>query len=69
MGGYRREVLTDLTLGIKSPKETAEDAVKAVKKVFKALKVKVGVNPAEDVKRIRLIRETVGDNIRMQIRG
>ncbi len=67
MGGYRTEVLTDLTLGIKSPKEMAKDAVKAVKKGFKALKVKVGVDPAEDVERIRLIREAVGNNIEIRI--
>jgi len=67
MGGYRTEVLTDITLGIKSPKEMAKDAVKAVKKGFKALKIKVGVNPAEDVERVRLIREAVGSNIQLRI--
>ncbi|MDI6904532.1 MAG: dipeptide epimerase [Candidatus Bathyarchaeia archaeon] len=67
LGGYRTEVLTDLTLSIKPPKEMAKDAVKAVKKGFKALKVKVGINPAEDVERIRLIREAVGGNIQIRI--
>jgi o-succinylbenzoate synthase len=67
MGGYRTEVLTDLTLGIKSPKEMARDAVKAVKKGFKALKVKVGINPAEDVECVRLIREAVGEDVQMRI--
>jgi o-succinylbenzoate synthase len=67
IGGYRTEVLTDLTLGIKSPKEMAKDAVKAVKKGFKALKVKVGVDPAEDVERVKLIREAVGNDIKIRI--
>jgi len=67
MGGYRTEVLTDITLVIKSPKEMAKDAVKAVKKRFKALKVKVGVNPTEDVERIRLIRKAVGSDIQIRI--
>jgi L-alanine-DL-glutamate epimerase-like enolase superfamily enzyme len=67
MGGYRTEVLTDITLGIKSPKEMAKDAVKAVRKGFKALKVKVGVNSAEDVDRIKLIREAVGSGIQIRI--
>ena len=67
LGGYRSEALTDITLSIKSPKEMAEDAVKAVKKGFKALKVKVGVNPAEDVERIRLIREAVGNDTQLRI--
>jgi len=67
MGGYRTEVLTDITLGIKPPKEMANDAVKSVKKGFKALKVKVGVDPAEDVERIKLIREAVGRDIQLRI--
>lgn len=67
LGGYRKEVLTDLTLSIKSPKEMAKDAQKAVKSGFKAIKVKIGVNPAEDVERIRLIREAVGEDIQLRI--
>jgi L-alanine-DL-glutamate epimerase-like enolase superfamily enzyme len=67
MGGYRTEVLTDLTLGIKSPKEMAKDAVKALRRGFKALKVKVGVSPAEDVECIRLIREAVGGDVQVRI--
>jgi L-alanine-DL-glutamate epimerase-like enolase superfamily enzyme len=67
LGGYRTEVLTDLTLSIKSPTEMAEDARKAVKRGFKALKVKIGINPTGDVKRVKLIREAVGNNIQLRI--
>ncbi|MGC8895891.1 MAG: dipeptide epimerase [Candidatus Bathyarchaeia archaeon] len=67
MGGYRTQVLTDITLGIKSPKEMAKDAEKAIKRGFKALKVKVGVNLTEDVERIRLIREAVSEDAQIRI--
>lgn len=67
MGGYRTEVLTDITIGIKSPEEMAKDAVKAVKKGFKALKVKVGVNVDKDIERVRLIRGAVGENVQIRI--
>jgi len=67
LGGFREDVLTDLTLGIKEPKEMAKDAVKAVKRGFKALKVKVGVNPTEDFDRMRRIREAVGSEIVIRI--
>jgi len=67
LGGYRDEVLTDITIGIKSPKEMAKSAVKYIKKGFKVLKVKVGVNPSEDVERIRRIREAVGPEIKIRI--
>ena len=67
MGGYRTEVLTDLTLSIKTPQEMAKDAAKAVEKGFKALKLKVGVDPHEDVQRVREVRKTVGSNIAIRI--
>ncbi len=67
LGGYRMQVLTDFTLSIKTPREMAADAVKAVEKGFKALKVKVGVNPSEDVERIRLVREAVGEDVEIRI--
>lgn len=67
MGAYRTEVLTDITLGIKSPKAMAKDAAKAIEKGFKALKVKVGIDPAEDVERIKMIREAVGDDVQIRI--
>jgi len=67
LGGFRESVPTDITLSIKTPKEMAKDAVKAVKNGFKALKVKVGINPQEDFERIKLIREAVGDKIAIRI--
>jgi len=67
LGGYRTEVLTDITLSIKSAEEMAKDAIKAVEGGFRALKVKVGVDPAEDVERIRIVREAVGKNIQLRI--
>ena len=67
MGGYRTEVLTDITIGIKPPKEMAKAALKAVKKGFKALKLKVGVNPKEDVQRIKSVREAVGAEVKIRI--
>ena len=67
LGGYRTKVLTDLTLGIKSPEEMARDAVKAVERGFKAIKVKVGVDPEEDVERVAKIRDAVGDTVKLRI--
>ena len=67
LGGYRNEVFTDLTLSIKSPRQMAKDSVRAVRKGFKALKVKVGVNPKQDVERVRRIREAIGSEIKIRI--
>lgn len=65
--GERKEVLTDKCLGIKRPKEMAEDAVKAVEEGFKVLKLKVGTDPQDDLKRVDLVRQTVGNNIQLRI--
>jgi L-alanine-DL-glutamate epimerase-like enolase superfamily enzyme len=67
IGGYRTEVLTDLTLGIKSAREMASDAAKAVKKGFKALKVKLGTDPVEDVERVRMVRQAAGHDIQIRV--
>ncbi len=67
LGGFRQEVLTDITLGIKEPKEMARDAVKAVRKGFRALKAKAGVNPEEDFERIREVRKAVGSDVAVRI--
>jgi o-succinylbenzoate synthase len=67
LGGFRQEVLTDITLGIKEPEEMASDAVKVIGKGFRALKVKVGVNPEEDFERIRGIRKAVGSDVTIRI--
>jgi L-alanine-DL-glutamate epimerase-like enolase superfamily enzyme len=67
IGGYRTEVLTDITLGIKSAKGMAGDAAKAVRKGFRALKVKLGTDPAEDVERVRAVREAAGDDVQIRV--
>jgi L-alanine-DL-glutamate epimerase-like enolase superfamily enzyme len=67
LGGYRKEVFTDITLSIKSPRRMAKDAAKAVKRGFEALKVKVGVNPRQDVERVKRIRETVGSEVAIRV--
>lgn len=67
LGGFRDSVLTDITLGIRGPEEMALDAVKAVDNGFKALKVKVGTAPKEDIERISRIRESVGSDIAIRI--
>lgn len=67
LGGFREEVLTDITLGIKEPEEMAKNAVKAVRKGFRALKVKVGVTPEEDFERVRMIRKAVDSDVAIRI--
>lgn len=67
LGNFRRRVITDKSLGIKSAKEMVRDAIKAVKDGFDTIKIKTGTNPREDVKKVGLIRRAVGGDIQIRI--
>lgn len=66
LGGYRTEFRTDCTIGIKDPEDMARDAVRIVEEGFHAIKVKVGTNVAQDVKRIKEIRDAVGYEVSLR---
>lgn len=67
LGGFDNKVQTDITIGIASPKEMAEEAKEKVALGFKILKIKAGITPENDIEAIRLIREAVGNNIRLRM--
>lgn len=67
LGGQRKTIQTDLTIGIAEPQKMANTAVKYVKDGVKIIKVKLGKNAKEDVLRMRLIREAVGPDIQLRI--
>jgi len=67
LGGEKREMETDLTMGIGDLEKAGEDAMKIVKKGFRKIKTKVGIDPEEDVLRLRMIREAVGPDIKIRI--
>lgn len=67
LGRYRDKIETDACIGIKDPERTAEEAMERVKEGFKVIKVKVGIDPHEDLKRIRLMRGQIGEDIRIRI--
>ena len=60
LGGERRIVESDITIGIASPAEMAIKAQEFKRSGARILKVKLGKNAIEDVERIKMIRETIG---------
>jgi L-alanine-DL-glutamate epimerase-like enolase superfamily enzyme len=56
LGGYRNRIQTSATIPIGSVKESVERAQTLAMRGFRILKVKGGMNPEEDVQRIRAIR-------------
>ena len=57
LGGLKRSIETDMTIGIGSANEMAMLAIKYKQQGASILKIKLGKKPATDIERIRKIRE------------
>lgn len=66
-GKNDKELTTDYTVSVGEPEKMADDALKIKDAGFPAIKVKLGQSKKKDIKRIRLIREAVGNNIPLRI--
>lgn len=67
LGGKKKVIESDLTIGIHTPKIMAKTAIDFVKKGVQIIKVKLGKNAKEDVERIKQIREAIGNEIILRI--
>ena len=66
-GGGRNKITTDMTVSVDKPDIMAADALEAVEKGYRTLKIKVGVDGNLDVTRLHAIREAVGQAIQIRI--
>jgi muconate cycloisomerase len=66
-GAVRDFVPTKFSISGLEPARAAEIAVWAVEQGFRTMKVKVGIEPEQDVARVRAVREAIGPNIRLGI--
>lgn len=62
LGGSRRSIVTDNTVGIDTPEVMAERAAGFAARGFQVIKVKLGKDVATDIERVRQIRAAVGPN-------
>ena len=67
LGGKPRIAITDMTIGINSPQQMANEAIKFKQKGAQILKVKLGKKVADDVERIKQIRKAVGEDVTIRI--
>lgn len=67
LGGTLKNIETDLTIGIDKPEKMAEKARIYTQNGVRILKVKLGKTKTEDIERIRLIRESIGNDIPIRI--
>ncbi len=66
LGGYRKEIVTDITISVNEPEEMARDSIDAVKRGFDTLKIKVGKEPYKDIERMKAIRKAVGYDVKLR---
>lgn len=67
LGGYRKEIITDITISVNDPEEMAKDSLDAVKRGYKTLKIKVGKDSLIDIERMKAIRKAVGYDVKLRI--
>jgi L-Ala-D/L-Glu epimerase len=67
LGGTKKEMLSDITVGIGAPETMAAQAKVFVDNGASILKIKLGKDVATDVARIDAIRNTVGFDVKIRI--
>ena len=61
LGGWQSVVQNDVTIGIGDPEKMAQAAGRYVhEQGYRILKIKAGIDPAEDIRALTLIRQAVG---------
>jgi muconate cycloisomerase len=66
-GAVRNFVPTKFSLSGLEPERATELAQWAVDQGFRAMKVKVGIEPGSDVARMRAVRAAIGPNVRLDV--
>ena len=59
LGGYRNRIQTSITIGIAPVDETVKLARDRARQGFRILKIKGGLDPVEDVRRVRAVNEAL----------
>lgn len=67
LGGEKKEIESDLTIGIDTPQKMGETAMAFKAKGVNMIKVKLGKQVKDDVERIKQIRNAIGDQIVLRI--
>lgn len=67
LGGFRKEITTDITISVNEPDEMARDSVDAVRRGYSTLKVKVGKDSSKDIERMKSIRNAVGYDVNLRV--
>jgi L-alanine-DL-glutamate epimerase-like enolase superfamily enzyme len=66
LGGFRKSIITSVTIGILPVAETVEKALNFVRREFKSIKIKGGRDVDADIERVIRVREAVGPRIELR---
>ncbi len=67
LGGEKRSVVTDITVGIDDPDSMASSALKFKENGASVIKVKLGKEVKQDMERVKKIRNAIGDEIKLRL--
>jgi L-alanine-DL-glutamate epimerase-like enolase superfamily enzyme len=67
LGGNKKKIETDLTIGIDSAEKMAQMAIDFKNKGVMIIKIKLGKNGNDDIERVKQIRNAIGDEIILRI--
>jgi len=67
LGGEKRVVESDITIGIASPEVMAKKAMEFKISGANILKVKLGKDAAGDIERVKQIREAIGEDLKIRV--
>lgn len=67
LGGQKRSVETDMTIGIDTPENMAISALKYQKQGCRIIKIKLGKKIHDDIERVKQIREAVGQQMILRL--
>jgi L-alanine-DL-glutamate epimerase-like enolase superfamily enzyme len=67
LGGKKRSIVTDMTIGIDSPENMSNAAIDLKAKGCTIIKVKLGKEINEDIERVKQIRAAVGDEMVLRL--
>ncbi len=67
LGGFRDTLETDLTISLNQPGEMAVDAIEAVERGYKTLKIKLGKDPQLDLRRLAAVADAVGEQVSFRL--
>lgn len=67
LGGFKNEITTSITIGIKPIKDTVDEACKLVEEGAKVIKVKIGLDPMEDIEKLKALRDEIGYAVKIRV--